>query len=100
MKDENFIAGLKEDIKKKDTKEFSIDSIISELPEMLKTPSNYLVDETEKEVFLIGAIGVVSGLLPNFKGLYSGKWISPNLFVCVGRLWRWKRWFRLCQRIR
>jgi len=50
---------------------------------MLKKPCDFLVDETEKEVFLIGAIGVISGLLPNIKGLYSGKWIAPNLFVYV-----------------
>ncbi len=78
MKAENFITGLENNIKS-----FSIDGIIDELPGILKIPSNYLVDETEKEVFLIGAIGVVSGLLPNIKGLYSGKWISPNLFVYV-----------------
>lgn len=78
MRAENFIKGLESHIKN-----FSIDSTIQELPDMLKTPSNYLVDETEKEVFLIGALGVISGMLPNIKGLYSGKWISPNLFVYV-----------------
>lgn len=78
METENFIKGLEEHIN-----EFSIDGIIDKLPEMLKTPANYLVDETEKEVFLIGAFGVVSGMLPNIKGLYSGKWISPNLFVYI-----------------
>lgn len=78
MKNENFLKGLENNIKS-----FSIDSIINKLPEMLKTPSNYLIEETEKEVFLIGALGVISGMLPNIKGLYSGKWISPNLFVYV-----------------
>ena len=78
MRADNFIKGLETHIKG-----FSIDSIIQDLPEMLKTPANYLVDETEKEVFLIGALGVVSGMLPNIKGMYSGKWISPNLFVYV-----------------
>ncbi len=78
METEKFISGLEKHIST-----FSIEGIIEELPEMLKIPSNYLVDETEKEVFLIGALGVVSGLLPNIKGLYSGKWISPNLFVYV-----------------
>jgi len=78
MKDENFIDGLENNIKS-----FSINGIINELPEMLKTPANYLIEEYEKEVFLIGALGVVSGLLPNIKGNYDGKWISPNLFVYV-----------------
>ena len=63
--------------------EKSIDAMIKHLPEVLKTPCQYLVDEVEKEVFLIGALGVVSGILPNVKGNYSGKWISPNLYVYV-----------------
>lgn len=78
MKNENFLTGLADHINN-----FSIDAIISELPDMLKKPCNFLVDETEKEVFLIGAIGITSGLLPNVKGLYSGKWIAPNLYVYV-----------------
>ncbi len=73
-----FLDGLKKDIKNK-----AIDGIIDSLPDMLKTPCGYLVEEVEKEVFLIGAIGVVSGILPNLKGHYAGKYISPNLFVYV-----------------
>ena len=78
MINDNFLNGLQDHING-----FSIESIISELPNMLKKPCDFLVDETEKEVFLIGAIGVISGLLPNIKALYSGKWIAPNLFVYV-----------------
>lgn len=75
---ERFLTGFKNHISS-----FSIDTIINDLPEMLRTPCNYLVDEIEKEVFLIGAIGNVSGLLPNIKGLYSGKWISSNLYTYI-----------------
>lgn len=78
MKSENFLQGFENHIKS-----FSIDKIIEDLPQMLRQPCSILVDENEKEVFLIGALGIVSGLLPNIKGFYSGKWISPNLFVYV-----------------
>jgi len=78
MINNNFLAGLQNHISN-----FSIDTIINELPNMLKKPCDFLVDETEKEVFLIGAIGVISGLLPNIKGLYSGKWIAPKSFLCM-----------------
>jgi hypothetical protein len=61
----------------------SIDGIINYLPEMLKAPCQFLVEETEKEVFLIGALGVVSGMLPNINGIYAGKVISPNLYVYI-----------------
>lgn len=78
MKDENFHIGLDNHIKN-----LSFEEIVKSLPGMLKEPCNYLVEETEKEVFLIGAIGVISGLLPNLKGLYAGRWIAPNLFVYI-----------------
>lgn len=68
---------------KKHIKANSLDNIISDLPEPLKSLCNYLVEEVEKEVFLIGSIGVISGLLPNVKGIYSGKPISPNLYVYI-----------------
>ncbi len=50
---------------------------------MLKTPTQTLIDENERETFLIGALGVTSGLLPNFKGKYGGRWVSPNLFTYI-----------------
>lgn len=61
----------------------SIDEIIYTLPLMLKEPCNVFVDEVEKEVFLIGALGIISGLLPNYISNYDGKWIRPNLYVYI-----------------
>lgn len=78
MFDENFHKGLDNHIK-----HLSFEEIGRELPGILKQSCNYLVEETEKEVFLIGAIGVISGLLPNLKGLYAGRPIAPNLFVYI-----------------
>ena len=78
MRTVDFVAKIRAEGKR-----FSIDGIIDDLPGMLKEPCTHLVDETEKEVFLVGALGVVSGLLPNITGLYSGKWITPNLYVYV-----------------
>ncbi len=82
----DFLTALQKEVKeirKKWEPDPSIDTIINNLPEMLKIPSRFLVEETEKEVFLIGALGVVSGMLPNIKGMYSGKAISPNLYVYI-----------------
>ncbi len=58
-----------------------IQSIIDNLPPLLKEPCNIFTDEVEKEVFLLGALGVVSGILPNIKGKYRKDWIESNLFV-------------------
>lgn len=58
-----------------------IQSIIDNLPPLLKDSCNIFTDEIEKEVFLLGALGVVSGLLPKIKGKYRKDWIESNLFV-------------------
>lgn len=75
---ENILPALKAHIKN-----LSLDGIITDLPTLLKEPCQMLVDNTEKEVFLIGSIGVMSGLLPNIQAFYDGKWIAPNLYVYV-----------------
>lgn len=57
--------------------------IFKRLPILLKSGCDILVDEIEKEVYFIGAIGVISGLLPNVKSVYDGHTIYPNLYVAV-----------------
>lgn len=76
--DSDIIKDIKEDING-----YSFDNIIDDLPKILKEPCQYLVEETEKEVFLLGALGVISGVLPNIHGHYDGKWIGPNLYVFI-----------------
>lgn len=56
--------------------------VYQNLPEPLKqTCRKVLQDDTERETFLIGAIGVNSGLLPNVCGHYDGSTVYPNLYV-------------------
>ncbi len=75
----DFAAGLMEELKTIDKK--GIQSIIDNLPPLLKDACNVFTDEVEKEVFLLGALGIVSGILPNVKGKYRKDWIESNLFV-------------------
>ena len=58
-----------------------LSQIIDALPSMLKDPCNVFISDTEKEVFLVGALGVVSGLLPKYKAKYDGRLYTPNLFA-------------------
>ena len=51
------------------------DQIYNNLPDLLKNPCLKLYDDIEREVFFAGALGVVSGMLPNVKGYYDN-WIS------------------------
>ena len=57
--------------------------IFNNLPPVLRDACNHLADRTEREVFLIGALGVVSGLLPNVRGFYDQQFYGPNLFVYI-----------------
>ncbi len=79
--DESYLVGLRQEIQNFENE--SLDSIINDLPGMLNIPCNILSTEVEKEVFLIGAIGIISGILPNVIARYAGDWIGPNLFVYV-----------------
>lgn len=57
--------------------------IFDNLPNLLKTGVDTLTDQTDKEVFLYGALGCLSSIMPNVYGLYDGKPIYPHLYVYV-----------------
>ena len=42
------------------------------LPDMLRIPCTRFEDGAERELFVVGAIGIISGMLPNYKGNYFG----------------------------
>jgi hypothetical protein len=58
-------------------------SVYNRLPRILSDGCNKLTDETEKAVFLISGLGVISGMLPNVYGIYDGRTVYPNLFVYI-----------------
>lgn len=57
--------------------------VFTNLPALLRQPCQLLTSDVEREVFLIGALGVVSGILPNVQGFYDGDTVAPNLYVYV-----------------
>lgn len=59
------------------------DEVYNNLPQILKEACNQFTDVTDKEVFLLGAIGIYSGCIPNYIGHYDGKWVTPHLYVYV-----------------
>lgn len=58
-------------------------NIIENLPEFFTTACSKFSDPVEQGVFLYSALGVLSGCLPNYSGLYDGKWVSPHLYVFI-----------------
>lgn len=59
------------------------DLVFDNLPDLFKNACAILTEQTEREVFLIGAIGVASGLLPNVRGFYDGQYTACNLYCYV-----------------
>lgn len=58
-------------------------AVYADLPPALRDACELLADRTEKEVFLVGALAVLSGLLPNVRGFYDQQLYSPNLFCYI-----------------
>lgn len=59
------------------------DEIFQNLPEFLSEACALFKDKIERDVFLIGALGVLSGCFPNYYGIYDSDRMSCNLFVFV-----------------
>ena len=57
--------------------------VYDKLPRLLSDGCAIFKDRYERDVFLTGAIGVLSGCLPNVKGVYDHKLCYPNLFAFV-----------------
>ena len=59
------------------------DAVFNDLPDVLRNACEVLTEQTEKEVFLVGAFAVISGILPNVRGFYDGGYTCPNLFAYI-----------------
>lgn len=59
------------------------DEIFEALPEILKNGSQAFDDKRERDVFLTGALAILSGCLPNVVGEYARETVYPNLFAFV-----------------
>ncbi len=76
--------------------------VYQNLPEILKESTNMFQDAIEKDVFLIGAISVISGCLPNVEGIYFDEPHSAHLYSFItapagsgkGKL-KWAKYFGL-----
>lgn len=56
------------------------EEVYSSLPELLRSPCDALKNPEEKEVFLVGALCTISGILPNVRGFYDQEYYGPNLY--------------------
>lgn len=58
-------------------------SVYDNLPPILFESCQVFKESREKDVFLTGALAILSGCLPNVSGLYSGSIVYPSLFSFI-----------------
>jgi hypothetical protein len=57
--------------------------VYNTLPDVLKRGCDVFKEAHERDIFLIGALGMLSGCLPNIFGLYDNKKLFPNLYFII-----------------
>lgn len=62
---------------------FIPDEVFPLLPEILKNGSSVFEDRRERDIFLTGALSIISGCMRNVVGLYRAKEHYANLFVFI-----------------
>lgn len=62
---------------------FLPDEIFTNLPSILKEGSDCFDFPRERDLYLLGAITVLSGVMPNVYGTYDRKTVFPNLYLFV-----------------
>lgn len=59
------------------------EELFSQLPQLISAPCLQFTEQAEREVFLVGALAIVSGILPNVQGLYDGQHYTPHLYAYI-----------------
>ena len=59
------------------------DEVFEQLPDILKNGASVFEDRRERDVFLTGAISIISGCMRNVVGLYRSKEHYANLFCFI-----------------
>lgn len=57
------------------------EELYHQMPEIIKQGALAFTDARERDVFLTGALGILSGCIPNVKGIYAQQEVYPNLFT-------------------
>jgi hypothetical protein len=57
------------------------EELYHQMPDILREGALVFSDERERDVFLTGALGILSGCLPKVKGLYAQQVVYPNVFT-------------------
>jgi hypothetical protein len=58
-------------------------TVYENLPPFFKQGAEAFREDREKDVFITGALSILSGCLPNVTGVYGGRIVYPNLFCFI-----------------
>jgi hypothetical protein len=59
------------------------DFVYDNLPYPLKATCELIKNPGQKDVFLLGTLGMISGVLDGIYGIYGGDMVHPNLYIIV-----------------
>ena len=54
-----------------------------QMPDLIKDGARVFKEERERDVYLTGALAILSGCMPGVKGIYGGQEVFPNLFSFI-----------------
>ncbi|MCU0238545.1 MAG: DUF3987 domain-containing protein [Pyrinomonadaceae bacterium] len=59
------------------------EDLFHNMPDLLKRAAEVFTEPRERDVFFTGALGILSGCLPNVSGIYAQENVYPNLFTFI-----------------
>lgn len=59
------------------------EELYEQLPEILRESCKLFEAGTDRDVFLVGSLAVLSGCLPNLRGIYFEEFSSPHIYVFI-----------------
>jgi len=59
------------------------DEFFTNLPLLLQSGAGAFTDRRERDVFFTGALAILSGCMPNVRGIYKQQKVYPNLFAFI-----------------
>ncbi len=59
------------------------DEFFQNLPVLLQSGAGAFTDRRERDVFFTGALAILSGCMPNVRGIYKQQKVYPNLFAFI-----------------
>ena len=73
-----FETWIEDDIKEEMETPCFPEELYASLPELIAKPASLFKEQREKDVFLLGMLGVLSSWMPKIQGVYDGKLLGAN----------------------